>query len=301
MSKMLWMIIILFSVMLLSFGLASVFVAIEVPNAESLTEKVFVDEILEYDVDSIDSLIATMVTADVRLIPTQDDKIRVHFKGEFYAKDNNTLPEFVIVKNGGSLRMQLDQPVGNWFFKSITKDVSLDIYVPENKSLNLALDTVSGKVDVGLINVLDCMIDTVSGAVEFNPLSNEGCNIETTSGKIIATNLVSTLNNDIESISGAIYLNNLTGRVEVDSVSGKIDVSYLFVDGDSDFESISGEVNVKVPNNSDVVIYADSVSGSVNVNGFNVVKNKDYDLEAEKGNGVNKIFIETISGSITLV
>ncbi|MDR0371474.1 MAG: DUF4097 family beta strand repeat-containing protein [Prevotellaceae bacterium] len=124
--------------------------------------------------------------------------------------------------------------------------------------------SVSGSIRIGELKGTKFNLETRSGSVALNGVDGENLDIETTSGKIEIDRLKSRF--ALNSISGAVKVNEITGFGNVYSGSGYIHTRFAALSGNVSMHSISGSVSMQLPSETGFDLKASSSSGMVNVN-----------------------------------
>ena len=87
----------------------------------------------------------------------------------------------------------------------------------------------------------------------------------------------------IESVSGDVYLNKYTGNIKFNTISGDFDGNLQSFDN-GEFNSVSGDVSINVPDDFDVNLSTNVVSGDVTCNIDNV-KSSTHNLNFSTTSG----------------
>jgi hypothetical protein len=108
------------------------------------------------------------------------------------------------------------------------------------------------------------------------------------------------------SVSGEVRVKDVSGSVNASSVSGSVEVEIQKLSGNDDlkFSSVSGSVNVKMPGNLDADVDMSTMSGSLKT---------DFPIEIQKekygprhsargllGDGSRRLRMSSVSGSLSL-
>lgn len=250
-------------------------------NSELLIEE-------EYDNNDLDDIIASLISYDLDIIPTNSDKIKVEIYGNKKDKD-----KFKVKRDGNTLKVEEESRFYFFHFSFGPSIEKVTIRVPEKEIKNYDLTSVSGDIyikvecnsnskvkttsgDIDAINLEDAEVKSVSGDIKIEDI-NKG-NVKTTSGNI---EINSSKDLDISSISGDISINKLVGYISGSTTSGEIDINRFTLEEESTLESTSGDIEISLLNEAN--IKAHSTSGDINI--------KDT-------NGNIKLNLKTISGDI---
>jgi len=127
-------------------------------------------------------------------------------------------------------------------------------------------------------------VDTVNGNV----------NISGVSGKVVA-----------ESVNGDLDISDLAGDVGLSTVNGSIDAVFRVLEDEQRVkaETVNGRVTIKLPENADVEISADTLNGGIHAGDFGLEVDKGFvgsDLNGKIGNGSARLNIDTVNGAIKI-
>jgi hypothetical protein len=108
-------------------------------------------------------------------------------------------------------------------------------------------------------------------------------------------------------VSGGVAARGVTGNVSASSVSGNVDAEISAYEGSDDmkFTSVSGSVRVVAPAALSATVEMSSLSGTLDTNFPIAVQTEKYGpgrkVNAQLGNGQNKLKISTVSGNVALI
>lgn len=145
----------------------------------------------------------------------------------------------------------------------------------------------SGSVKYEIIVPVSTRLDAVETV-------NGNVNISGVSGKVVA-----------ESVNGDLDVSDLAGDVGLSTVNGTIEAEFSTL-GDQQrvkVETVNGRVTVKLPENADVDISADTLNGGINASDFGLETDKGFvgsDLNGKIGNGSARLNIDTVNGAIKI-
>ena len=127
-------------------------------------------------------------------------------------------------------------------------------------------------------------VDTVNGNV----------NISGVSGKVVA-----------ESVNGDLDISDLAGDVGLSTVNGSINAEFSRLEGDQRVkaETVNGRVTIRLPENADVEVSADTLNGGINASDFGLKVEKGFvgsDLNGKIGGGSARLNIDTVNGAIKI-
>lgn len=145
----------------------------------------------------------------------------------------------------------------------------------------------SGSVNYEVIVPAGTMLDSVETV-------NGGVTISGVTGNVVA-----------ESVNGGLELKDLAGDARLSTVNGSVEAEFSRLEGQQRVkaETINGRVTIKLPENADVEIKADTLNGGINGRDFGLETEKGFvgsDLNGKIGNGSARINIDTVNGSIKI-
>ena len=104
---------------------------------------------------------------------------------------------------------------------------------------------------------------------------------------------------DIDTASGDVIAEGISGTVKINSVSGRINLGYARWDGDLKVDMVSGDCDITLPEKSGVDIDFDRVSGDLRVNLDGNKTNFSGSTETTIGSeNVHRIDADVVSGNI---
>jgi len=148
-------------------------------------------------------------------------------------------------------------------------------------------DNGSGSVNYEVIVPVATRLDSVETV-------NGNVNISGVSGKVVA-----------ESVNGDLDVSDLAGDVGLSTVNGSIDAEFTRLEGQQRVkaETVNGRVTIKLPENADVEISADTLNGGINASDFGLEVEKGFvgsDLNGKIGEGSARLNIDTVNGAIKI-
>jgi hypothetical protein len=108
------------------------------------------------------------------------------------------------------------------------------------------------------------------------------------------------------SVSGEVHVKDVSGSVNASSVSGSVEVEIDRLSGKDDmkFSSVSGSVNVKMPANLDADVEMSTMSGSLKTDFPLEVQKEKYgphhSAKGRLGDGSRRLRMSSVSGSLSL-
>ena len=198
---------------------------------------------------------------------------------------------------------------------------SLEIILPEKEYNSVDIANVSGNCSIdGVISksfgsVLTSgnanysiyaetlRLNTVSGSSEVrNCTDREAKTIKL--DNISGTHTISGFMADevrINTTSGDITAEGISGNVKVNSVSGRVNLGYVRWDGDLKIDMVSGDCDIILPEKSGVDIDFDRVSGDLRVNLDGNKTNFSGSTETTMGEeNIHRIDVDVVSGNIDI-
>lgn len=171
----------------------------------------------------------------------------------------------------------------NWSFGD--DEAELKITLPRKEYDDVKLNAASGKIDINGLICNDFDANSASGNMNYRIFAND-IKISTLSGCVELTNCtdrrakslnmtstsgdhsVSGFMTDkfaLESMSGSISADGISGEGDIDITSGEIDLVYAQWDNELDIDAVSGSVDVTLPADSGVIVELSATSGGVDV------------------------------------
>jgi len=202
-------------------------------------------------------------------------------------------------------RVALDSGSGDQRVKGIKGPVeadtgSGDIEVEEIET-DVEADTGSGKITaVGVRGDIDA--DTGSGDVVVANIGGSA-NIDTGGGNVRATQVRGDVSADTG--SGNVVLEEIAGRIDADTGSGQIEVVSAIGDGMKwVLDTGSGNVHLKLPRDARFELQADTGSGRIVIDGFEIAFAGEVERDRVVGrvgrDPTAKIHVDTSSGNIRI-
>lgn len=260
-----------------------------------------------YDLASVSSLTVSELDADVIIVGTDEDKIKItcyENKKDAYA---------IQLQANGNLNIKRSL-YKHWYeyigFNLNNQKRTLTVAIPRKFSGEIDASTMSGNLDLTNFDGLNTVnASTASGQITLkNVTANNHINASTMSGNFDLDNLRAGKDMEIGTSSGEIEFNDgkITGNLAVSSLSGNIDLGDTSVSGDSSFENSSGAVSLNKlsANNISITTLSGNVRGSILGDPGNYTITADslsgtIDIP-RSGNGKNTFDISTSSGNIDI-
>lgn len=260
-----------------------------------------------YNLEDVDKLNVNIVSTDITIKDSEDEKIRVIINGKEDRKDRYTI-------SNDNKNLKIDEKAYSTFCfgfcfyndevivylpKSFNKDINIkgtssDVFIMNSYDSKMDIHTISGEIkvqdandiiarttsgDIDINDALDVEVKTTSGEVTIR--SGKKVKVETTSGDISVDEAEEL---ELNSTSGEARIGK-TGNVNISTISGDVTIDDLTVNVESYIGTTSGEVLVSKVN--DVYVETKSTSGDSNIGSSN-------------RNSLNTLKIKTTSGNIVV-
>ena len=272
------LVLVLLLVMLTSFALAGLTggISLNFGNWSGVGPSETIDIERVFDVDVLSEFSVNTVSTDVNIIPVDSTEVKVHLHGTV---SQHAVPELLTDQRSSRLTVRVE-PKRNVVGTTIYR-LKLDIYVPENYTGSIRVDTVSGSLDINSFNLSSLSFNSVSGRVRADTV---------TAGETV-----------LRTTSGNARISGIPGNMEFRSVSGDLDASYTEFANNISVNTTSGKVNLRLPQGSEFYLKAETVSGKINSDfPVMVTSQQRNSLEGTAGSDTNRITAKTVSGNITL-
>ena len=168
-----------------------------------------------------------VITADVELIPSEDDKCRVMTKDSEYVEYTVSVVEDTLVVRATDTRKWYER-----LFTGFVSGRSVKVALPREEYTSLDVKTISGQVNINVRYAFseDVTLTSTSGTIGTAAAIGGHLDLRSTSGDLYAMG----------------FLNTVTAR----STSGKVSLGGKTVDGDciatiAELRTTSGEIKVK--------------------------------------------------------
>lgn len=253
-----------------------------------------------YKIDNFKDIFIETSSTDVNIIPVDSDEIKINLTGNARSSSEKSLPKLFTEVKGDKLIIDV-RSFSGFGFSYFSGDINLDIYLPKKYKNNLDIDVSSADVIINDLEINNFNFNTSSGDLDLKDLESNKSTFKSSSGDL---NLKSFKSNEsiFKTSSGKVNAEDFSGDLECVSSSGKIYIEYENFNNNIYIKSSSGDIKLKLPNDSDFHLKADTSSGDI-VTDFPISiigSIKDDYLEGTFGNSNNKIEIKTSSGDIEL-
>lgn len=268
-----------------------------------------------FSINNVNDLVVDVLVKELRIIETSDSQATVDLKGSINASFS---PELIVEQSGKTITIRSHKRSltnTNVYKNELIMTVSLPAGYSNNLKgstvsgvinmngftlNNLELSNVSGAIDLGKSTANNTKMSTVSGAITVNGIQSNQVDLSTVSGKISVGDISSDAIS-VKSVSGAIDIYGEINTFTARTTSGKITTRIENLNGDIDITTVSGAVELDVPEDSSYRLNFSTVSGGFEPSsGLEIIKIKNNDVTAVKGNGTNSVKISTTSGKLTI-
>lgn len=181
---------------------------------------------------------------------------------------------------------------------SAKEALSFKFEVHTGSNVRANIQTVSG--DMVLNRLGATVANSVSGNIDISSIQGDA-SVSSVSGGIKLTQASGTVN--LKSISGEITAAHIGKIEDAESVSGSIQVDAGALAGDVNLKSTSGSISLKLPSSTNADITLESISGSLDVTGFDNIQNLSKSrrsMSAKINDGGTAIKGSTVSGNIKI-
>lgn len=266
-------------------------------NEEGLMTKVQKQEAIP--LNDCNRIILDSSSADVIISSSDDSNLKVV---ESSSSNLNEDEKFTFEKQGSTVLIN-DRHVHIMFnlFGSLNKKIEL--FIPKDYDKDLELESLSGDITVNdelkLNNLrfkessgdLNCIGKVTAGQID----------LKTSSGDIKLADAAAKAYK-IDSSSGDIRIDSLSGSGEISSSSGDVRINYGDINEYTDIRAYSGDIKLFVPSGLSFEFDGDCSSGDINSDFDLNYKNKNGNKATAKiGDGpYKKISVRTLSGDINI-
>ena len=230
----------------LKISVAIFFMAVAMPAlAKDVDQRLAVSEKANISVDNLRGkvVIKGTDTNHVWVLGTLDDKAT----------------EFILKADGDNVIVQVKMPaqMNNSFWNHDEQETDIVIEVP--KGAKISFQGVSSDIKVNNVSN-DVRAKTVSGDVVLKQLQGNRVEIETVSGDIETQSITGRIN--LSTVSGDIEVNGTAEEIVASVISGDLEINLNNV-VDAELSSVSGNVVAKLELNDDGLLKMSSVSGNL--------------------------------------
>ncbi|NEZ46269.1 DUF4097 domain-containing protein [Clostridium niameyense] len=212
-----------------------------------------------YNIKNIKEINIENTIADINLIVEPREDIQLNYYGKLIANSNLTLNSIV---KGNEIYINFkgnNKDSLNIFFSNL----KLDIYLPEKFKQDIYIKNVSGQINMkNGLNLKKLTIDSSSGHIKLNDSTIDNLILTLSSADLKSRNL-STKTTNVNTSTGDMDISNFNGDFKGDSLSGNFNVSYENFKNNIDIKTESGKVRLKLKENSEFYLNAESKKGDI--------------------------------------
>ncbi|MDO9492516.1 DUF4097 family beta strand repeat-containing protein [Acetobacterium sp.] len=260
-----------------------------------------------YDLASVSSLTVSELDADVIIVGTDEDKIKIT------CYENKKDAYTIQLQANGNLNINRSL-YKHWYeyigFNISNQKRTLTVAIPQKFTGEVEAATMSGNLDLTDFDGLAAVsTSTASGRITLkNVMAANHISASTLSGDLALDNLRAGKDLEIGTSSGEIQLTNgkIAGNLSISSLSSNIDLVDTSINGDSSIGNSSGNVNFNklAANNLSITTLSGNVIGSILGDPANYTITADslsgkIDIPHSE-NGKNTFDISTSSGNIDI-
>jgi hypothetical protein len=221
------------------------------------------------------------VNTDINIIPAADKNIGVDFYGNIATSLARKVPELIAYQEDGVLNVYINYPNAAVLDFINAATLKLDIYVPQEFSGGIFVETISGSFNIRKFNLESFEFKSLSGSIDASSLAASDIKINSTSGKVVLT--------------------DTQGSIEISNISGNVELMLKSLISDLNIKTISGRATVALPDKSEFNFELGSISGRIeNAFGAQIKFADGRKIEGTVGQGVNKLTVNTTSGEIKI-
>lgn len=234
---------------------------------------------------------------DIYISLTNDDKVKVIESADIDTKKDE---QFTMEKNGKDIEI-VQGGQHKFYFFSVGFNKKIEVMIPEKYRNSLDIKSSSGDVDInGNLNLASMVCSQSSGNLESrSSITANEFRAKVSSGNIELKEIL-TKNYTVNSSSGNIEIESISGSGNMEAKSGNIEVGYKDIEEATTLRASSGNININVPKDLSFEFYGECSSGDVKADFEINYKDKNgHKAAATVGKGpYKKISTKTSSGNI---
>ncbi|MCF7944537.1 MAG: DUF4097 domain-containing protein [Spirochaetia bacterium] len=254
----------------------------------------------ESSVKGNDTVSIKSITADI-IINYREDSITSDRLVATLTGEANHSVSLDMNERADGIDIEVMEKRGSFLFNNLrTHDLQLNLTLPESFHGSLTAESVSGNLQLGLLDLDSLKMETVSGTISAPDIISDHLVIKTISSDL-RIDTIHAANTDISTTSGDIHLGNLSaGAVQVKSVSGNLSVTTQEeLQKDMTLKSVSGDILLQLPVQSSINLRCNSVSGDCTTRlPLENRSSSDNSLSGTLGSGQHTVSLKTTSGNI---
>ena len=292
---------ILIGIVLIAFGIG--FLALNSKGYEISKNKdigsINLDEKSTEAIDSIDKIYITAPIAKVNIIPEDRDNVHVHYHGHI---PNNIKTDLVTkkVKNTLEIRTENKNHIKIGFSNFNNLEIFLDVYVPNNYSKNMDIESDLGDINISDFNLDQLEIDADLGNIKVKNIDAKEIDIDADLGNVNIEN-INAEKIEIDCNSGNIIAKSIKGDTKAKADLGNIELSYEDFNYNLDAVSNLGSITITLPKDANFNLNAKSNLGTVKSDfPVTTTESSNTKLKGTVGDGGKDIILAVDLGSIKI-
>lgn len=264
-------------------------------------------------------LITSVAETDVKIADVDEISVRYETETGGFVFNARVEGDRLVVKEQGGYLLSI--------FNIGEKKSKLEVILPEKEYDDVEIITASGNTDIEQLVCKDfnsvvtsgnskyeifapvISVTTTSGYVELSNCTDEKAeriNLDSVSGNHTIRGFKCG-EFKLNSVSGCIKAEGISGKGDADIVSGEIFIDYAEWDNDLKLNAVSGEFDITLPEDAGVKIDLDALSGEVEVE----LKEDDDDTDKSTfsgesnsgklgGDNVHEVKVDLVSGEVSI-
>ncbi|MCF7953751.1 MAG: DUF4097 domain-containing protein [Spirochaetales bacterium] len=248
------------------------------------------------------------ITADITIKYREDSIANDRLVASLTGEANHSV-SLDMNERADGVDLEVMEKRGSFLLNNLrTHDLQLNIILPESFKGSLSAESVSGNLQLGLLDLNSLKMETVSGTISAPEIISDQLVMKTISSDL-RIDTIHAANTDISTTSGDIHLGNIIhlgnlngGAVQVKSVSGNLSVTTQEeLQKDMTLKSVSGDILLQLPVQSSINLRCNSVSGDCTTRlPLENRSSSDNSLSGTLGSGQHTVSLITTSGNISV-
>lgn len=239
-----------------------------------------VPKIFEEEIENVSLIDINTTMYDVRVLSTDEEKIKVTWQGNMFSKF--ICPLLDVVKDAGVVRINFSSPTLRLIHIGKNNgEIELMVYIPKSYSKEINMNCHYGDMKINDISVSNMVIRSKFGDIRANNISSDNMNAVATFGDI--------------------SVSNFSGKANITTTFGDTRVEVIKPQGDIYTETTFGDIKISVPEEANFNIDASTFLGDKiykTDDGNRIkLKNKNVSLPSEN---LRKISAKSTCGDITI-
>lgn len=200
--------------------------------------------------------------ASVKILPSDDDFIRIEMNGKVYKETDQKIAEKLFDKyvsvhfTNDSLNIEQDRK---------TISINMTIYLPRKSYEQAYLKTVNGSFTIKSSYIKVARISSINGSIKLSDYKGDALYTETKHGSLRLDQIeVSKIK--AETVTGSLYVDGMLEHLDGDVVTGSIKVFIRNKDAEqADLKTTTGSIKLSIPNEMLVKGEASSNFGGIDI------------------------------------